>query len=230
MKQSLRMTLGRRSLGAAVLGGALLLIMGCSSKPPVPDWQMNAQASSQKAVEAYLSGNARVEALEWNRARAEVARTGRPDLLARLELLRCAAQVASLVVGPCERFESLRADAAPAERAYADYLVGRLQPEQVPMLPEAQRKVAAAGNVATLSGLEDPLSRLVAAGVLFQSGQANPTIMAEATDTASAQGWRRPLMSWLTLQVQRAEAAGDAQAAAALRRRIAVAEQGSPVR
>lgn len=230
MKQSLRMTLGRRSLGAAVLGGSLLLIMGCSSKPPVPDWQMNAQASSQKAVEAYLSGNARVEALEWNRARAEVARTGRPDLLARLELLRCAAQVASLVVGPCERFESLRADAAPAERAYADYLVGRLQPEQAPMLPEAQRKVAAAGNVATLSGLEDPLSRLVAAGVLFQSGQANPTIMAEATDTASAQGWRRPLMSWLTLQVQRAEAAGDAQAAAALRRRIAVAEQGSPVR
>ena len=230
MKQSLRMTLGRRSLGAAVLGGALLLIMGCSSKPPVPDWQMNAQASSQKAVEAYLSGNARVEALEWNRARAEVARTGRPDLLARLELLRCAAQVASLVVGPCERFESLRADAAPAERAYADYLVGRLQPEQAPMLPEAQRKVAAAGNVATLSGLEDPLSRLVAAGVLFQSGQANPTIMAEATDTASAQGWRRPLMSWLTLQVQRADAAGDAQAAAALRRRIAVAEQGSPVR
>jgi len=230
MKQSLRMTLGRRSLGAAVLGGALLLIMGCSSKPPVPDWQMNAQASSQKAVEAYLSGNARVEALEWNRARAEVARTGRPDLLARLELLRCAAQVASLVVGPCERFESLRADAAPAERAYADYLVGRLQPEQAPMLPEAQRKVAAAGNVATLSGLEDPLSRLVAAGVLFQSGQANPTITAEATDTASAQGWRRPLMAWLTLQAQRAEAAGDAQAAAALRRRIAVAEQGSPVR
>lgn len=230
MKQSLRMTLGRRSLGAAVLGGSLLLIMGCSSKPPVPDWQMNAQASSQKAVEAYLSGNARVEALEWNRARAEVARTGRPDLLARLELLRCAAQVASLVVGPCDRFESLRADAAPAERAYADYLVGRLQPEQAPMLPEAQRKVAAAGNVATLSGLEDPLSRLVAAGVLFQSGQANPTIIAEATDTASAQGWRRPLMSWLTLQVQRADAAGDAQAAAALRRRIAVAEQGSPVR
>ncbi|MFN7153049.1 MAG: hypothetical protein ACK4OE_05110 [Acidovorax sp.] len=224
------MTLGRRSLGAAVLGGSLLLIMGCSSKPPVPDWQMNAQASSQKAVEAYLSGNARVEALEWNRARAEVARTGRPDLLARLELLRCAAQVASLMVGPCERFESLRADAAPAERAYADYLVGRLQPEQAPMLPEAQRKVAAAGNVATLSGLEDPLSRLVAAGVLFQSGQANPTIIAEATDTASAQGWRRPLMSWLTLQVQRAEAAGDAQAATALRRRIAVAEQGSPVR
>ena len=73
---------------------------------------MNAQGASQKAIEAYLSGNARVEKLEWDRARAEVARTGRPDLLARLELMRCAAQVASLVTEPCERFEALRADAA----------------------------------------------------------------------------------------------------------------------
>ena len=58
---------------------------------------MNAQGAAQKAIEAYLSGNARVEKLEWDRARAEVARTGRPDLLARLELMRCAAQVLSLI-------------------------------------------------------------------------------------------------------------------------------------
>ncbi|MFN4119113.1 hypothetical protein [Acidovorax sp.] len=191
---------------------------------------MNAHALSQKAVEAYLSGNTRVEALEWDRARAEVARTGRPDLLARLELLRCAAQVASLDAQPCERFEALRVDAAPAERAYADYLAGRVQPAQIPLLPEAQRKVAAAGDAATLAGTDDPLSRLVAAGVLFQAGRINPPVIAQAVETASAEGWRRPLLAWLTLQVQRAEASGDAGAAATLRRRIAVVEQGAPSR
>ncbi len=230
MKPSVRMRLSRHWLPGTFLGAALLLLTACSSKPPVPDWQMNAQGSSQKALEAYLSGNARVEALEWDRARAEVARTGRPDLLARLELLRCAAQVASLVVGPCDRFELLRADAAPAELAYADYLAGRLQPTQAPLLPEAQRRVAATGDVASLAGLDDPLSRLVAAGVLFHTGRANPAVIAQATDTASAQGWRRPLMAWLTLQVQRAEVAGDSGAAAALRRRIGIAEQGMPLR
>ncbi|MBU1352738.1 MAG: hypothetical protein KKB95_12730 [Gammaproteobacteria bacterium] len=204
-----------------------MLLVACSSKPPVPDWQMNAQGASEKALEAYLSGNARVEALEWDRARAEVARTGRPDLLARLELMRCAAQVASLVIGPCDRFEPLRADAAPPELAYADYLAGRLDPAQVALLPEAQRKVAS-GTVTTLAGLEDPLSRLVAAGVLFQTGKASPAVIAEAAEAASARGWRRPLMAWLTLQVQRADAAGDAQAAASLRRRLAVVEQGNP--
>ena len=200
------------------------LLAACSSKPPAPDWQMNAHASAQKAVEAYLSGNARVEKLEWDRARAEVARTGRPDLLARLELVRCAAQAASLVPGPCPGFEALRADAAAPERAYADYLAGRAQPEQAPLLPEAQRKVAVSGDAGALAAIEDPLSRLVAAGVLFQTGRASPAVMAAATETASAQGWRRPLMAWLVLQAQRAEAAGDVEAAAALRRRLAIVE------
>ncbi|MBU1818262.1 MAG: hypothetical protein KKB08_16065 [Gammaproteobacteria bacterium] len=220
------MTVRRFMYGGLFVGS--MLLVACSSKPPVPDWQMNAQGASEKALEAYLSGNARVEALEWDRARAEVARTGRPDLLARLELMRCAAQVASLVVGPCDRFEPLRADAAPPELAYADYLAGRLDPAQVALLPEAQRKVAVSGTVATLEGLEDPLSRLVAAGVLFQTGKASPAVIAEAAEAASAQGWRRPLMAWLTLQVKRADATGDTQTAASLRRRLAVVEQGNP--
>ena len=207
--------------------GCALLLAACSSKPPVPDWQMNAQAAATKATEAYLSGNARVEQLEWERARAEVARTGRADLLARLELMRCAAQVASLVVVPCDRFDALRPDAPAPERAYADYLAGRVSQQQVPLLPEAQRKVAAAGEAATLASIEDPLSRLVAAGVLFQAGRASPAVVAAATETASAQGWRRPLLAWLLLQVQRAEAAGDAEAAAALRRRVGIVEQSA---
>ena len=210
----------------ATMGCALLLV-ACSSKPPVPDWQMNAQGATQKAIEAYLSGNARVEKLEWDRARAEVARTGRPDLLARLELMRCAAQVASLVTEPCERFEALRADAAAPEQAYADYLAGRVQAGQVALLPPAQRAVATAGNAASLAGIADPLSRLVAAGVLLQTGKASPAVITAATDTASAQGWRRPLMAWLLLQVQRAEAAGDTAAADALRRRVRVVEQSA---
>ncbi len=223
-----RMQIRTRMRFAAVCSA--LLLAACSSQPPVPDWQMNAQGSAQKALDAYLSGNTRVEQLEWERARAEVARTGRPDLLARLELMRCAAQVASLVAGPCERFEALRPDAAEPERAYANYLAGRLSPERVPLLPEAQRKVAASGDAAALAGIEDPLSRLVAAGVLFQGGRASPAAITAATDTASAQGWRRPLLAWLGLQVQRAEAAGDAEAAAALRRRVAIVEQGGALK
>ena len=41
-----------------------------------------------------------------------------------------------------------------------------------------------------------------------------------AIDTASAQGWRRPLLMWLGVAQQRAQAAGNAAEAARLQRRI----------
>jgi hypothetical protein len=215
------------------LRGALpvlcMALAACSSQPPVPDWQMNAHDAAQKAVEAYLSGDARVEKQEFERARRETARTGQPALLARLELLRCAARVASVVVEPCTAFEALREDAAPSERAYAQYLAGQLPAQSVALLPSAQQGVAAAGAGSAapiLATIADPLSRLVAAGVLLQTGRADPAVMQIASDTASAQGWRRPLLAWLLLQAQRAAQAGDADAAARLYRRMALVEQG----
>ena len=203
---------------------AVLAVAACSSNPPAPDWQMNAKAASERAVAAYLVGNARIDAAEQARARAEVARTGRADLLARVELAHCAAQVASLVFGPCAAFEPLRADAPVPERAYADYLAGQLAPADAAMLPEAHRPVV--NQSAALAGIADPLSRLVAAGVLFETGRAEPATIQTAIDTASAQGWRRPLLAWLQVQLKRADAAGAAPEAAQLRRRIALIEQG----
>lgn len=213
--------------GLAVLMGA------CASRPPAPDWQMNALGASERAVAAYLAGNTRVEALEFGRLRAEVARTGNATLLARAELLRCATRVASLVLEDCPAFEALRADAAPPERAYADFLTGRLRPQDIALLP-AQHQAAAArllqggavaggdalGAAALIAGIADPLARLVAAGVWLRSGQGHPAVMALAVDTASAQGWSRPLLAWLMLQARHAELGGDLAGAQRLRRRI----------
>ena len=95
------------------------MIAGCESGPKVPDWSINAVGHAERFTEAYFSGNTRIEAREFALARAEVARTGRADLVARIELTRCAARVASLEFGPCEGFEPLRADASDAEAAGA---------------------------------------------------------------------------------------------------------------
>lgn len=204
---------------------AVLLLGACASKPPIPDWQLSAQGAMDRSVHAYLAGNARVETVEFDKARSEIARSGRPELMARAELLHCAAQVASLVFEACSGFERLRQDAAAPERAYADYLGARVQPQDIGLLPPQQRAAASANaDVTALNNLADPLSRLVAAGVLFQTGQASPAIMALAVDTASTQGWRRPLLAWLQVQAQRAEQAGDLVESGRLRRRIALVQ------
>ena len=206
----------------------VLLLTACSSAPP-PEWQADAKAALDAAVAAYLAGNTRVANVEFGVARRELASTGRADQVALAELTRCAVQVASLDIGPCEGFEKIRADATAAQRAYADYLAGRVQPSEVALLPEPYRTLAA-GNVsgdaatAALKSVDDPLSRLVATGVLFQSGRANPATIALAADTASAQGWRRPLLAWLGVQLALAQKTGDQTVAEQLRRRIALVQ------
>lgn len=216
--------------------GALLcaVLAGCASGPPVPDWQLNAHDAAQKGVQAYLSGDVRAEQRAFERARLETARTAQPTLLARVELLRCAAQVASLVMEPCTLFDALRQDAEAPEQAYARYLAGEVQAGDVALLPAAQQGVAAAliaGDAnraaAALEQVSDPLSRLVAAGVLLRAGQASPPVLATALDVASSQGWRRPLLAWLGLQAARADAAGDTEEAARLHRRMALLERSA---
>ena len=213
-----------RSLGLAVVG---LLLGGCASHPLPPDWQLNARDALQRSVLAYFDGDTRVEQREFELARREISRTGRADLLARAELLRCAARTASLAFEPCTAFEALRADAAAAERAYADYLDGRADASSIELLPLAQRALArslalpATDPSTALQGLE-PQSVLVGAGVALKAGKASPALIALAVDTASAQGWRRPLLAWLGAQAQHAEQAGQTGLAASARRRMAL--------
>ncbi len=204
------------------------LISACGGGPRVPDWQMSAHQSLERAQSAYLSGKDNVEKAEFARAREQIASTGKVELVIRIELARCAAHVASLSFGDCPGFESLRADASPADLAYANYLAGRAQPSDAALLPEPQRAVLAASGeesaAKAMAAIADPLSRLVAAGAVFRANRATPAVLESAVETASAQGWRRPLLAWLNVQALRAEKAGDTSEAARLRRRMALIE------
>ncbi|QHE87045.1 hypothetical protein [Hydrogenophaga sp. BPS33] len=197
-------------------------LTACSSSPPVPEWQVNAKGSADRATEAWLRGDARIEAVEFARVRSALASTGQPALLARAELLRCATRVASLVFEPCAGFEALAQDAAAAEQAYARYLAGTATAADAALLPEAHRAMLGPDAVpdAALNAIQDPLSQLVAAGVLQRSGRASAAVAERAVVTASARGWRTPLRAWLLVQQQRAQTAGATGEVARLQRRI----------
>ncbi len=206
-------------------------LVACAGGGPVPPaWQADAKAAVDRASAAWLAGETKTSDAEMARARRTLTSTGRADLLARAELMHCAARVASLVFEPCARFEVLRADAPAAERAYADHLGARaLAAGDIARLPAAQQAAATAvaggdATLATVQVIEDPQARLIAVAVLFQAGKASPPMIDAATETASAQGWRRPLLAWLKVQALRAEKAGDAAEAQRLQRRIALVE------
>ncbi len=211
-----------KRLASCVIAAA---VIGCSSTPPPPDWAVNAQGAVERSVLAYLAGNTRVAALDLDRARAEVARTGAPARVARLELVQCAAEVASLVFTACPGYQAVAPDAAVPDAAYARYLLAEATPADAPQLPEVHRAlVGLAPDMAAahLAAIADPLSRLVAAGVLLRAQRATDAVVHLAVDAASAQGWRRPLMAWLHVAVARAQAAGRTDEVARLQRRLAL--------
>jgi hypothetical protein len=198
-----------------------LLLAGCASKPPEPSWRANAASSLDGFTDAYLKGNTGSAANDFARAHNEMASTGRADMVAHAELVRCAVRTASLDFGECTGFAALAQDASAEERAYAAYLAGRWQGLDTALLPEQHRAIVS--GTGGLAGIADPLARLVAAGAMLQAKRIAPPDIVTATDTASAQGWRRPLLMWLEVSQQRALAQGDTAAVERIRRRIAIA-------
>lgn len=173
-------------------------LAGCTGAPQAPDWQANAAQALQAFQRHYFAGDTGAAEAQFTAARSELARTGRADLVARAELVRCAVRTASLEYDECPGFEALRYGARPEELAYADYLAGK----------------------AWYRTSDEPLSRLVNAAVRLKRGGIDPAGISTAVDIASEQGWRRPLLAWLGVQEKRAADAGDSETAARIRRRI----------
>lgn len=219
--------MARAALCCGVLG-----LAGCGSQPPAADWALNAETAADRATQAYLRGDQRVQALEWRKARSEVERTASPQRLARLALMRCATEVASLDWHGCAEFTAVAVDADRPEQAYARYLQAQpLSVQDIALLPAAQQPVAralqsASGSeglvLSAVQAVQAPLSRLVAAAVVARARGPSDALLAEAVDTASAQGWRRPLLAWLLLRIQQAHGAGDEVLAQTLERRVRV--------
>ena len=226
-----------------VLTALAVMLTACAGAPPVPDWKLNARGAVERATQAELEGNARVARVEWQRALEETRRTADPARMARLRLVQCAVQQSTLMLDACTDWEvglTGLPDAGSilqAEQAYARYLAGAHTLEDLPLLPAAHRAIArlmltsAPDNWASaLQAVPDPLSRLVAASALLRAQQIDPGALAVAVDTASQMGWRKPLLGWLTLQAQVAEAAGDEAQAAWARQRLALLSAAAATR
>ena len=190
----------RRDPPALILAAwsCLLLASGCGIGQQPLDWQSNAAQALQSFQRHYFAGDTAIAESEFKAARSELARTGRSDLVARAELVRCAVRAASLEFDDCPGFEALRDGASSEELAYAAYLSGK----------------------GSHRPSDEPVSRLVAHAVSFRKGSITPADITAAVDIASDQGWRRPLLAWLGVQEKRASDAGDSETAARIRRRI----------
>lgn len=192
---------------ALIVSIALIVAAGCATQP-MPAWKQESVMASHRQAKAYLTGQDRAYRSERDLALAAAARSGRIEEQATLMLFDCALRVASLDLSACEGFDRLAlnpADVSPAQIAYRQHLYGASQ---------------ARNDRSEIGAIQDPLSRLVTASVLLQKGQADAAVIALAVETASEQGWPRPLLAWLHAQKTLAQRMGDSELAAKAQRRI----------
>ena len=200
-----------------------LMLAGCAGAP-APEWEARAHAALEKFKQQYLEGNSPRAQRYFTEAKAAVGATGKPELVARVELVRCALGTAALDVEACTGFEALRDAAARDDQTYAIFLSGRMQELEASRLPSQYRALAMARDAAArnqaMQKIRDPVSRLIAAGALFRGAQLSNDGLNSAIDMASMQGYRRPLLAYLNVQAKKAESSGDAAALQSIRQRI----------
>lgn len=203
------------------------LLLACGSAPPTPEWKLQARDATERATAAYLSGLQRVAQAEWLKAKQEARRTAQPEQVARVVLAQCALRLASLDMSDCDELTPLLPDLSPPLLAYHRYLQGQTSAADIPLLPPAHQAVAqrllSQGEITpVIQAIPDPVAQLLAAAVALRSARATPSVLALGVETASQQGWSRPVLAWLGAYTLWAEQAGQSQLADQLKRRMAL--------
>ena len=196
-----------------VIWAGLLLLSACgSSGPPVPDWKTDSVDFIERYKKHALLGEYVVAERFFQRALHATGGAGRISETARLWLVHCATRRANLHDDDCSEYADLaKLETSAEDRAYYQFVTLKWSELDAAKLP-AQYVTLVRSDAARLNtqiaAIEDPLSRLLAASLVTQRGQADHATLTIAMETASAQGWRQPLLTYLKLLEKSAASRG----------------------
>jgi hypothetical protein len=206
-----------------------LLLAACGGGPKTPDWKLDSISLIERYKKAELKGQNKLAENYFEQALAAAGSAARLEETARLHLTRCATRQASLAFEPCNGYlEFAKLGTAPEDEAYHRFIGGQWDGLDAGKLPSQYRDFAAnrdpARNFGIIQKIGDPLSRLVAVSVAVMRKQADDATLKLAAETASEQGWRKPLLVYLKLQETQAGLKGDQAELEKLRARIKLVE------
>jgi len=208
---------------------ALLLLAACGSGgPPPPDWKTDSADLVARYQKYALLGENTLAVRYFQQAVAATGGAGRVAETAHLWLVRCGIRRAMLIDDTCTEYAELARMAPSAtDQAYYRFITLRWEDLDPALLPPQHRDVLRAPTgrrSETLDTITDPLARLLDASLLVMRQEADAATLVIATETASSQGWRQPLLTFLKLQREQAVARGDRAEQAWLDQRIRLVE------
>ena len=207
-----------------------VLLSACGGSPPAPDWKKDSTSLIEKYRKAELKGENKLAERYFEQSLDAAGSAAKLEETARLHLIRCATRQASLSFEPCTGYlEFARFGASAEDEAYHRFITGQWDKLDSGKLPAQYRDFLAnrdtAKNLPILQKIDDPLSRLIAISAAVMRKQADDATLNLAADTASEQGWRKPLLVYLKLLENRASLKEDKTGLEKLRARIKLVEE-----
>lgn len=189
----------------------LLMLSACSSPQPENKWQHDAATMCQNYQRHFLQDKTLRASLDLSHARNLATRSANFKPLIDIELTACAMELSTLNPSSCETVSKLL-DLEPNSKqsAYLKLLNAHLQKEDVEHLPKQYKNFA-------LHLLEDnhnainkelstmkPLSSKLIASALSKD-IINDKNIQELIQKLSYKGYKRPLLAWMKLQMNKEE-------------------------
>ncbi len=204
-----------------------LLLAGCGSKR-IPDWTYAGYNQLEDFKKSFLTGDDKIAALHFKKAVEEIKKSGNPDILAKAHLTKYAVQTAVLETIDDDLYLKIaEVQSLQKNSHFYHFLKGKVDQVESQFLPEQYRGIMETlrkGNKADIPAdcakIEDPLSRLIAIGIVIQSGENGVQLLQTAVDTASANGWKKALLIYLEKLADYYTMKKEPETATGIRKRI----------
>ena len=180
-------------------------LLGCGGSKQIPEWIDNSYNQLENYKKNYLSGKDHIAELQFNKAVTEIKKSGNLEILGRAYLTKCAVHIA--VLEACDEREYLSTEALeaiPRNRTFYNFLKGSFDKVDESLLPKQYNDVLNVFRKGTfddasheVSKMEEPLSRLIAAGLFIQKNIYDEAVLKIAIDTAAQNGWKKALLAYL---------------------------------
>ena len=218
---------------AIILFFLVMLFVACGGSKPIRDWVNISHSQMETFKNHALTGRTQTADVHFKKAIEEIKKSGNIDLLAKAYLTKMAVQTALSEETNADDF--LRVDAVESfneNKSYYFFLAGEFERVDEKVLPAVYRPLqnalrkgqAFVETQKLLDKIDDPLSRLIAAGIFVRTGKADEAVLRTAVDTASEQGWKKALILYLGRLRSYYDQKGQTAKAAAVRARLALIE------
>jgi hypothetical protein len=205
------------------------LLAGCGASRPVPDWLRISSTQLETYKINYLSGKDKIAAAQFKSILGEIRKSGDLEVLARAHLTRMALQTSVLETREDGEYLKISALSPSVQNSnFYAFLKGDVGKVDENLLPaqytgfyrSLRTDAVCASCFQEVEKIEDPLSRLIAAGVLVQFRPPDERVLKKAIDTASAEGWKKALLVYLERLQAYHESRKETQAACNIEGRI----------